>query len=432
MRKLVLVEELARVEGQGGISVELEDDRISAVHFDLFEGPRAIEALLRGRAARDVAGIVSRICSICSGVHFLTSLQATEAAFGVRVTETTDLLRDLFIRAGNIESHALHVFLLAAPDYLGYPAATAMAADHPAVVKLGLRLKKLGNTLQELIGGRAVHPVNLVLGGFGSFPRSSDLIAVREELLWAVDAMPVALDFVAGLPPVETCRADTTYAAIGMKGQYGYINGDGILVARPDGSRHRVEGRDYRDLTKEFVVAHSFAKHSVFEGEPFMVGALARLTLNGALVNGPGSSAMKRLGLHMPSRTPLDNNLAQTVELAIDLELALHTVEKLLDGGLVAQEPVPVRPRAGTGTSVTEAPRGILVHSYSYNEDGRVIAADVITPTAMNASSIERHFQLAVSQMEARDDEVLRRRLEMIARAYDPCISCSVHLVRRR
>ena len=431
MRRLTLVEELARVEGNGGITVELEGEQIKNVEFNIFEGPRAIEAIIRGRPAQDVAGIVSRICAICAGVHYLTSIKATEAAFGTRVTETTQLLRDLFVRAGNIESHALHVFMLAAPDYLDYPGATAMAADHPAEVKLALRLKKLGNTLQELVGGRAIHPVNPVLGGFGRIPSPEEMIRAREELLWAINALPAALGFVAALPPTDVCDAENAYAALVMPGRYGYFHGDEIEVVRADGTRQRMAGKAYRDLTNEHVVAHSFAKHSGFEGRPFAVGALSRLMVNERLVNAPGQLAMRRLGLHLPSRTPLDNNVAQAVELAIDLQLALDTIEDLLAGALVPQAPVPVKPRAGTGTGVTEAPRGILVHSYTYNEDGRVVAADVITPTAMNAASIERHFQFAVDQHKGGTDPALTKKLEMIVRAYDPCISCSVHLARR-
>jgi len=431
VRRLTLVDELARVEGNGGITVELEGDRITDIQFNIFEGPRAIERILQGRPARDVAGIVSRICAICAGVHYLTSIKATEAAFGTQVTETTELLRDLFVRAGNIESHALHVFMLAAPDYLNYPGATAMAAGHPVEVKLALRMKKLGNTLQEIVGGRAIHPVNPVLGGFGSLPRPMDLIAAREELLWAIDALGAALDFVASLPATEVCKADNAYAALVMPGRYGYFAGGEIEVVRANGTRQRLPGGEYRNLTREHVVAHSFAKHSAFEGQPFAVGALSRLIVNRDLVTGPGHTALKRLHLRMPSHTPLDNNLAQAVELGMDLHLALDTIDKLLDGALVPQEPVQIVPRAGTGTAVTEAPRGILVHSYTYDENGRIVAADVITPTAMNAASIERHFQFAVSQHGSGTDAALTKKLEMIVRAYDPCISCSVHMVRR-
>ncbi len=431
MRRLTLVEELARVEGNGGITVEVVGDKVSKVEFNIFEGPRAIESIIKGRPAEDIAGIVSRICAICAGVHFVTSLKATEAAFGTKVTETTNLLRDLFVRGGNIESHALHVFMLAAPDYLDYPGATAMAGDHPVEVKLALRMKKLGNTIQEVVGGRAVHPVNHVLGGLGTIPTAEQLIAVRDELLWAIDAAGAALEFVASLPAQFVCDADNAYAALVMPGRYGYFHGEDIEVVRADGTRQRMPGREYRNLTKEYAVAHSFAKHSAFEGQPFAVGALSRLMVNGALVNAPGQMAMKRLGLHLPSRTPLDNNVAQAVELAMDLQLALETVDALLGGALVPQAPVTIKPKAGTGTGVTEAPRGILVHSYTYNEDGRIVAADIITPTAMNAASIERHFQFAVSQHGGETDAALTKKMEMIVRAYDPCISCSVHMVRR-
>ena len=175
----IVIEHLARVEGHGGITVELEGDTVTNVRFDIFEGSRLLEPLVRGKRCEEVAPILSRICSICSGAHTLTSLKATEAAFGIRVSPQTELLRELMFRGESIESHALHLFLLAVPDYLNYPSATAMAADKPGAVLLGLRLKKLGNQIQEVIGGRAVHPVNAVLGGFGRVPSVDQVIGLR-------------------------------------------------------------------------------------------------------------------------------------------------------------------------------------------------------------------------------------------------------------
>jgi sulfhydrogenase subunit alpha len=430
MTRTIVVEELARVEGHGGITVEMADDRVNSVHFDVFEGPRVLEALLHGRHYSDVAPTISRICAICSAAHYVTSLQATEAAFGVEVSPQTRLLRELLFRGENIESHALHVFLLAAPDYLRFPSAIAMAAEFPDVVQLGLGLKQLGNLIQEVIGGRAIHPVNPILGGFGRLPSIAQLIELRERVGKAIDQVPVMADFLASLPRLDGCTADTTFAALRPK-VYGYSAAADVVFASESG-RMRFSPNSYRMFTNEQSVEHSFAKHSTYDGQPFMVGALARLAINGEKITGRAADVMARIELSFPSTDPLDNNKAQAVELVMDLEWCKHTLDRFLDEGFVDEPAIAIKPRAGTGTAITEAPRGLLVHSYTYNEDYRVVRADVITPTAMNAASIEHHFRLGVDQSTDKSDESLKRRLEMIARAYDPCISCSVHMVRLR
>jgi sulfhydrogenase subunit alpha len=431
MSRTVRVEHLARVEGHGGIAVELDGERVKSVRFDVFEGARLLERLIRGRRFDEVSPIVSRICAICSAAHALTSIEATESAFEVEVSPTTRRYRDLMFRGENIESHALHLFLLAAPDYLSYPSAIAMAERHRDAVALGLRLKKLGNLIQDTVGGRAIHPVNAVVGGFGRLPSTDELVALEDALESGVSDALSATEMVASLPPAEFVDADTAFAALHTPTRYGYCSGDAIVLRR-NGDTTRFAIEDYRALTNEKVVPHSHAKHSHNGGAPFMVGALARLAVNGAMLTEPARSVMRTLSLTLPSRNPMDNNKAQAVELILDIELALDDVRRLLNDGPPAESRVPVAPRAGVGTSVTEAPRGLLAHRYSYDDAGRILAADVITPTAMNAASIESHFRAAVAADPAADDATLTRRLEMIARAYDPCISCSVHLSRRR
>jgi sulfhydrogenase subunit alpha len=203
-------------------------------------------------------------------------------------------------------------------------------------------------------------------------------------------------------------------------------------MAMSDGNRAIVHAADYKTLTNEKAVPHSHAKHSTFRGRPFMVGSLARLTVNPRRLTGRLAVAMKRLKLQLPADNPMDNNKAQALELINDVERALEIIEQLLHAGVREERPVPVHPRAATGTAITEAPRGLLIHSYTYDDQGRIVSADVITPTALNAASMELHFRRAVEQSVERDEAVISRRLQMIARAYDPCISCSVHLVRRR
>jgi sulfhydrogenase subunit alpha len=426
----IVIEHLARVEGHGGITVELEGDTVTNVRFDIFEGSRLLEPLVRGKRCEEVAPILSRICSICSGAHTLTSLKATEAAFGIRVSPQTELLRELMFRGESIESHALHLFLLAVPDYLNYPSATAMAVDKPGAVLLGLRLKKLGNQIQEVIGGRAVHPVNAVLGGFGRVPSVDQVIGLRSGLLQAVIDADTVIDLIASLSATDFCHSDTLYAALRSPSLDSYYSGDEVMVMS-NGNRAIVHANDYRSLTNERSVPHSHAKHSTFRGNPFMVGSLARLTVNPRRLTGKLAVAMKRLKLQLPSDNPMDNNKAQALELINDLERSLEIIEHLLRDGIKDEPAMPVHPRAGTGSAITEAPRGLLIHSYTYDDEGRIVSADVLTPTSLNAASIELHLRRAVEQCADRDEAVISKRLQMIARAYDPCISCSVHLVRR-
>jgi sulfhydrogenase subunit alpha len=427
----LVIEHLARVEGHGGITVELEGDTVTNVHFDVFEGPRLLESLLRGKRYDEVSPILSRICSICSAAHCLTSLKATENAFGICVSPQTVMCRELMFRGESIASHALHLFLLAIPDYLNYPSAIAAAADKPATILLGLRLKKLGNTIQEVIGGRSVHPVNAVLGGFGKVPSVDDLIGLRSSLMQAVADCDAVIDLIASLPATDFCHSDTMYVALRSPNLDSYYVGDEVMVVS-NGNRAIIHASDYKALANEKAVPHSNAKHSTFRGSPFMVGSLARLTVNPRRFTGKLAVAMKRLKLQLPADNPTDNNKAQALELINDVQRALDIIEQLLRDGIKDERPLPVQPRAATGSAMTEAPRGLLIHSYTYDNEGRIVTADVITPTAMNAASMELHFRRTAEQCADRDEAVIGRRLQMVARAYDPCISCSVHLVRKR
>jgi coenzyme F420-reducing hydrogenase alpha subunit len=417
---------LARVEGHGGVTVELDGDQVRTARLEIFEGARLIEGLVRGRRWDEVAPLVSRICAICSSAHTLASLAATERAFGVSPSPETLLLRDLLLRGESIESHALHVFLLAVPDYLNAPSAIALAAERRDVVALGLRLKRLGNAIQEIVGGRAIHPVNAVPGGFGSRPSMDKLVRLRAALAQGVADVQTTLDFVAALPPQDAGRSDSAYAATWLPAGYGYEAADQIAIELR-GQRELVPAAAYRTILAERTVAHSHAKHSRWDGTPITVGALARLAVNGGRLPPSGVAAAARLGLVPPFEDPLANNAAQVVELVVDVERALELVDRLLHAPAAPAPPVPIVPREGQGTAALEAPRGLLIHSYTYDRQGRLQQADIITPTAINAASIEHRLRKAVEQSPARDEASLTHRLEMVVRAYDPCLSCSVH-----
>jgi len=428
MQKSVVVDHLCRVEGHGGINVAIEDGKVVRVEMDIFEGTRFLEALVVGRSYNEVPPILSRICAICSAVHTITSLMAIEDAFDTKVSSQTELLRDLLVQGGNIESHALHLFCLALPDFLGYSGAFTLVSDHPQEVKRGLELKKLGNTIQETIGGRAVHPVNAILGGFGKIPTKETLLRLKEELIRGLEEALTAIEFMASLEIPNFSQSPTVYAALGSSAQEYSLFGDKIIFS----SRESREIKSYKEVCNETVVPHSHAKQSHFKGKPFMVGALARVMLNGHKLNSEAKKAKEKLGLDSPTENILHNNTAQAIEIVYSIEKSIQIIDELVEKGIKDEKPVKIKPKAGQGTAAAEAPRGTLYHSYTFDKEGRVTKADVITPTAQNLANVEKDFRASAERLIDESEKSLQAKLEMVARAYDPCISCSVHLVRVR
>jgi sulfhydrogenase subunit alpha len=425
MTKSIVVDEVCRVEGHGGINVSIQNGKLSKVDFDIFEGTRFFEPLLKGRPYDEVASITSRICAICSFGHTLASLQATEDAFGVKVSAQTEKLRDLMMHGEMIESHALHLFCLVLPDLLGYPSAIHMAADHKDAVVLGLGLKKLGNTIREVLGGRAIHPCNAVVGGFGKLPSLEQLVAAKGSLVKALDDAMTAIDLLASLPTPDFSESPTVYAALDSPGGiHGYFGKD-ILISTGE----RLDIHDYRKLTNERTVSHSHAKHSLYAGKPYMTGSLARLILNEGKLKGKAVEAKQKLGLTLPTDNIFANNLAQAVELVFSIERSREIIEELAREGMREEGLPEVKVKAGQGTGAVEVPRGTLYHSYTYDDGGRVLEADIITPTAQNLANIEKDFRAALEHLPNEPQDQMAFKLEMVARAYDPCISCSVHLI---
>lgn len=424
MKKSVVVDHLCRVEGHGGINVVVEDGKVVRVEMDIFEGARFLEALVVGRSYAEIPPILSRICAICCAVHTITSLMAVEDAFDTKVSSQTRLLRDLLLQGGNIESHALHLFCLALPDFLGYSGAFTLVSDHPQEVKRGLGLKKLGNMVQETIGGRAVHPVNAILGGFGKVATKETLLRLKEELIKGLEEALVAIEFIAGLEIPNFSQSPTVYAALGSSAQGYSLFGDKIIFS--SGESRKI--KSYKEVCNETVVPHSHAKHSHFNHRPFMVGALARVMLNGHKLNFEAKKAQEKLGLDSGTENILHNNTAQAIEIVYSIERSIQIIDELIDRGIRKERPVKIKPKAGQGTAAAEAPRGTLYHSYTFDKEGRVTKADVITPTAQNLANAEKDFRVSAERLINEPEDSLQEKLEMVARAYDPCISCSVHL----
>ncbi len=426
MTRTIVVDHLARIEGHAGITVTIDGDRVDDVHFDVFEGIRLFEGLVRGRPIVEVAGIVSRICAICSHGHAITALQALERALHVEVSTQTRRLRELVYHGSAIESHALHVFCLALPDFLNRASVIEVAAVAPEAVKTALRLKKLGNTIQEVVGGRAVHPVNYAIGGFCRVPAAEELQRLRDELTAGLRDCALAVDVLRGVA-IPAVSSNPIRCAAVVPHEDSYFFGDHIRL----GDEMVIPVDAYRTLTNERAVSHSTAKHSVAGGRPYMVGALARLALNGERITGRARDAWSALGPVLPCENVVMNDVAQFVELVYSVEDALRIVDALLTEGVGSEPRRKITPSAGCGAAASEVPRGVLFHSYEVDDKGRIAAADVITPTAQNCAHLEQQFRATVDAHPEQPDDELRHTLEIIARAYDPCVSCSVHVIRK-
>jgi sulfhydrogenase subunit alpha len=430
MTRTISVEHLTRVEGHGGITVVVDGNDVTKVDFDVFEGIRLFEGLVRGRSIEDVPQIVSRICAICSTNHVITCLHAMENALNLKVTKQTRKLRDLAFHGANIESHSLHVFVLGLPDLLGHSSVISLAGVIPDAVKIALRLKKLGNTIQEVIGGRAVHPVNHVIGGFGRVPSTDELISLRNQVRAGLGDCEQALAVLRTVPIPDFVNEPIRCAAV-VPDDEAFFFGNEMEIL-DNGKRIRIPVREYWKLTNEYIVPHSHAKHSQHNGQSYMVGSLPRLTLNGDRITGMARKAWEELKFKTPSSNIIMNNVAQAIEMIFSVEQALRIIDELLNTGVVQEAPVSYQAHACSGAAATEVPRGTLFHSYEIDADGRVAAADVITPTAQNLNNAEVQLRATVKQglNAGASDDTIELRLAMVARAYDPCISCSVHVVR--
>ena len=425
MRKSFVIDRVCRVEGHGGITVNIEDGKVADVNMDIFEGPRFFESLVVGKTYTEVAPILMRICAICSAAHTVASLMAVEDALHVKVSEQTRLLRELLVHGGNIESHALHLFCLVVPDLLGHPSVVTLATDYSREVNIGLELKKLGNTIQETIGGRAIHSVNAIIGGFGRLPTQEQLEVLKEQLNKGLEQTLIGVDFVSSLAVPDFCNSPNIYAALSSIGDGYRLFGNKIVLSTGDTK----EISEYKDICSETVVQHSHAKHSRFRGDPFMVGALARIALNGKKLTGRAKEAKEKLGLDWFLGNPFHNNIAQAIELIYSIENAIEIIDDLLAIGIQKEKPLEVIAGPGTGTGAVEAPRGTLYHSYSFDEAGRLTEADVITPTAQNLANLEKDLRVTAENLIGEPNKDLSSKLEMVVRTYDPCISCAVHLV---
>jgi sulfhydrogenase subunit alpha len=421
--RTIAVDYLARVEGEGALKVRVHDRKVEDVQLKIFEPPRFFEAFLRGRSYAEAPDITARICGICPVAYQMSSCHAMEQALGMTVGGPLRELRRLLYCGEWIESHALHIYLLHAPDFLGYPDAVHLAKDHPAAVKKGLELKKVGNHLMQVLGGREIHPVNVRVGGFYRCPSRNELEALRPELERALGLAEETVHFAAGLtfPEVEE-----DYEFVALHHEHEYAMNEGEVVSSKG---LRIPVHEYEDHFEEVHMAHSNALQSVRKGGgSYLVGPLARYALNHDRLSPRAKSIAKEVGLASVERNPYRSILVRAVEVVYSVEEALRIIDAYRPPAAPFVEPPPSF-HASTGASVTEAPRGMLYHRYRINSDGLIEEAKIVAPTSQNQKRIEDDLRHVVERGLDQDDATLADYCERAIRNHDPCISCATHFL---
>ena len=422
--KVIAVDCLARVEGEGALFLRFEGDEVREVELRIFEPPRFFEAFLRGRSCLEAPDITARICGICPVAYQMSACAAIESALGLSLPPELLALRRLLYCGEWIESHGLHMVMLHAPDFLGYPDAITMARDHGQQVRDGLRVKKAGNAIVSLLGGREIHPINVKIGGFYSLPQRDDLLRLADELE-ACRALAEGLVRWMASFEMPALQRDYSFVALRPAEVYPFIEGP---IGRSTGASIPVEA--WHEHFAEEHVAHSNALHArTREGGNYLTGPLARFALNFERLP-PGLRALcAELGLRPPVQNPFRSLLVRGVELLF----ALEEGARLARGVALPREPaVPVRMRAGVGYGATEAPRGLLMHRYALDEQGIILDATIVPPTSQNQLCIEEDLRALGPALLRMDDAAATARAEQAIRNYDPCISCATHFLTLR
>ena len=416
------VDYLARVEGEGAIHVKVKGNKVTDVQLKIFEPPRFFEAFLRGRNFTEAPDITARICGICPIAYQMSAAHAMEDALGVKVEGQLRALRRLVYCGEWIESHALHVYLLHAPDFLGYQDAIQMAKDYPKEVQRALELKKIGNELVTLLGGREIHPINVKVGGFYKVPTKRQLASIVERLKWARDAA-VETTRLVGTFRFPKFEQDYEFVALRHPDEYPFNEGH---VASNKGLDIPV--RDYENHFFEEHMPYSSTLHSVYKDHgPYFVGPLARYNLNFDRLTPLAQKAARSAGLAPECRNPFKSIIVRSVETVYACEEAL----RIIDQYEMPEKPaVEVKPHASRGCGCTEAPRGILYHRYRIDDNGTILDAKIVPPTAQNQRIIESDLREFVSKNLKLTQEKLTWQCEQAVRNYDPCISCSTHSLK--
>ncbi|MET0069776.1 MAG: nickel-dependent hydrogenase large subunit [Candidatus Thiodiazotropha sp.] len=412
---------LTRVEGEGALKVDVVDGAIQNLELNIYEPPRLFEKFVEGYECNQVIDMVARICGICPVAYQMSAVQAFEELFGLQPPEWLRGMRRAMYCGEWLQSHALHIHLLAAPDFLGFDSAIAMAADYPDAVRRGLELQTLGNDLIALFGGRSVHPVGVRVGGFYRAPRQDEVESLLRRLEAALPAAEALVGWTAGLDFPDDEQA---FISVALSHPEEYAIERGNLIS---GQGLETEITYYESYFKEHQSPHSTALHSTLEGRPYLVGPLPRLNLNFHQLPKPVRKVMDECGIAFPSHNMFHSIVAR----AIELHFAVHEAIHLLERYRRPDEPyIQLQPQEGNAFGCTEAPRGILWHRYDVDDRGIVRYARIVPPTSQNQGRIEEDIRLSLERFGLDNpDDALRLRAEQVIRNYDPCISCATHFL---
>ncbi len=417
------IHHVTRVEGHGNIVVNAKNGVLEECRLDIVETPRFFEAMLLGRPFEQASHITSRICGICSVGHSTASLRASENALGVELSEQTVLLRKLIFFGEMLDSHVLHTYMLVAPDLLNVSSVIPLASVAPDAVLRALRMKKLAGDICAVVGGRHTHPIAMTIGGFTHFPTVAEIKSLRERLIASRKDIDDSVALFKTLPWPKFER-ETEYVALRKPDEYAFIDG---TITTTDGGRYPVD--DYRKVTNEFLVQHSTSKHAKHKRDSYMVGALARFNVNYDKLHPRAKAAADELGIKPICTNPYFNTVAQVVEMVHSVEEAIAICDELIARGVKPEKAYEFKGKGGKGAGACEVPRGVLFHNYEIADDGKIAGANCIIPTGQNLANIECDMRKLVPEIMDQGQEKVGFMLEMLVRAYDPCISCSVHFL---
>ncbi|MBT3182423.1 MAG: Ni/Fe hydrogenase subunit alpha [Deltaproteobacteria bacterium] len=416
---------VTRVEGHGNIVVNAKDGNVENVQWQGPEAPRYFEAMVIGQKWDMLHHITSRICGICSIGHTSASVKATENAMGLKLSDQSELLRRLAIHAENLQSHVLHVGYLVLPDLVGVGSVIPLATSHPNEVKTVIKLHRIANQMSDLVCGRTIHPQRIIPGGFSKVPTIDELKGLKDTLLSAAPDLTAVGNLLKALAPkLPNFTRETEYVSLTDKNEYALY--DGLLGSSLGDTAPITE---YETWTNEFCVPQSTAKYTKRKQDSLMVGALARFNINHAQLTPNAKKYAEEIGLVAPCYNTFMNTVAQFVECIYMVDDSVRIIDELLHRG-IKEETVEVKPKAGRGIGVVDVPRGILIHDYTYDDDGVCTKANCIIPTNQNHNNIQRDMEALVPQIVNKPQAEVELLLEMLVRAYDPCISCSTHYLK--
>jgi sulfhydrogenase subunit alpha len=424
-RRTIEVSALTRVEGEGALRVLLDGDKVLDVELAIYEPPRFFEALLKGRPLEDTPDITARICGICPVAYQMTCIHALEKILGVEISPEIRSLRRLLYCGEWIESHGVHMHLLHIPDFFGCESSMDLARTYPKEVTRGLRLKKIGNQLLEVLGGRAVHPINVAVGGFYRSPKREQLLKLLDEFKWAVDA---AVEVTRWVAEFEFPDLKRECEMIALQNDHEYPMNEGV-IASTESNRASIVPEEFETVFEERHVAHSTALHSVRipEGSAYGVGPLARLNLNRERLSPTARQLSDEVGIEWPCFNPYKSIVARAIELVHAFEEGLQIMQ---DYRGCDPARLDYEPRAGEGTWATEAPRGLLYQRFQTTADGKIAFAKIIPPTSQNQRQIELDLKGLWTSGLPEDDAETTMACEKLIRSYDPCISCAAHFLK--